>query len=187
MRGILAAHQLPPTQHLCQSMNIEWPPPPAFGVRWGSEAGREAADVHISYWYFLPFFFLRAPEDSVSTVAKSFWASITVFQLSISTQRRCFCFSLFLFFLQTAFRLSEHVLFFIMKRLQRTVFPLLFTLHLFVCFLFCVFFSLRFDIHHLFAQQAWSKKKLLFFAKTNKWAHCNYMFHTHAHTPTRHQ
>lgn len=35
MRGILAAHQLPPTQHLSQSMNIEWPPPPAFGVRRG--------------------------------------------------------------------------------------------------------------------------------------------------------
>lgn len=47
MRGILAAHQLPPTQHLSQSMNIEWPPPLAFGVRRGG-GGLEKLPMFIS-------------------------------------------------------------------------------------------------------------------------------------------
>lgn len=70
MRGILAAHQLPPTQHLCQSMNIEWPPPPAFGIGWGRRGAGEPLMFICLIDIFSSFFFLRAPKNSVSSVAK---------------------------------------------------------------------------------------------------------------------
>lgn len=150
MRGILAAHQLPPTQHLSQSMNIEWPPPPAFGVRRG-EGGWQSRRCSYLLLIFSLLFLPACSRILSQQRHKKFRAPITSNFPSVHNAGVFVFYSCF-FFLQSPLRLPKHVLFFHNEKVAEGRVPI--AIHFaFICFL------LVFDIHSSFAQQAWSKKK----------------------------
>lgn len=186
MRGILAAHQLPPTQHLCQSMNIEWPPPPAFGVTWASGVGwRSSWCWYLSLIFSPPFSSCALPQTQRAASQKVSGLQQLCSNFPSVHNKGVSSFFDFLSLVRVSPSRTRTFLFHNEKAAEGRV-PI--AIHFaFFGFFFVVFFYLCLTFTACLHNNPKAKKKkksCCSWQTKNTWAHCNYIFYTQAHTCT---